>query len=428
MLASGGIQVRTSNNYQIPKYWTAAEMLRSFFYSFFLVFFFFLCIFADIMKNLLRTIIVMLLVCVSASVNAKDVTVVNVKKYGAKGDGTLCTKAINKAIAKAPAGGIVVFPAGKYLTGTIHLKSYLTIRFEEGAEIIGTTDLDAYDCYHPTVDMTRYDTGAGTRNANLTGDERWTKALILGQNIEDVVIEGKGVIDGQHVEDSLGEESMRGPHGILIAESKNVRLDGFAIRRASNYAVLGYTLENCVVNGLEICEGWDGVHIRGGKNLRITNCDIKTGDDAIAGGYWENMTIDGCKLNSSCNGIRMIEPSTNLFIRNCSIYGPGVYAHRTSKEQHRTGTIYGIVLEPGAWGDAPGHTENVRIENVTVDRVLSPLVYSMGEDNTCSGLFVDGLKATHVTFNTTPLNRQDCVRMWDNIQIRNMSVTMDLEK
>lgn len=346
-------------------------------------------------------------------------------RYGAKGDGkTINTQAFRKAIEKTPEGDTLLIPAGRYITGTIHLKSHITLILQEGAELIANTDLDDYDCYHPTKDMTRYDTGAGTRNANLTGDERWTKALILGQNIESTTITGGGTIDGGHLEDPLGEESMRGPHTILIAESKNIRVENIKIRRASNYAVLGYELENSVFDSLDIEEGWDGVHIRGGENLVISNCDIKTGDDAVAGGYWKNMTITGCQLNSSCNGIRMIEPSTNLTISDCHIYGPGKFAHRTSREEHRTGTIYGIVLEPGAWGYAPGHTENVVIRNVTIDRLLSPLVYSMGEDNTCSGLTVDGLRATHITYNTTPLNRQNCVKMWDNIDIRGMKVLM----
>lgn len=353
--------------------------------------------------------------------------VIDVTQQGVVGDGTtLNTQAFNRVIQDAPEGAVILVPAGKYLTGTLHLKSHITLRLDSLAEIIGTTDLDAYDHYKPTKDMTRYDTGAGSVNANLTGDERWTKALVLGQNLEDVVIEGKGTFNGQHVTDSLGEESMRGPHTILLAESRNISLKDFRIDCAANYAVLGYELNETKIDGLTIHEGWDGVHIRGGENLLIEHCDIQTGDDCIAGGYWTNMLIRDCRLNSSCNGIRMIEPSENLIIQDCSIYGPGVYYHRTSGPVKRS--IYGIVLEPGAWGDAPGHTENVLIKDCQIDNVLSPVVYSMGENNTCSGLTIDGLKATHITYNTTPLNRQDCVRMWDNICIKDLSITMDKEE
>ena len=58
--------------------------------------------------------------------------------YGAKNNGSkIATEAIKKAIAAASAkgGGTVYFPAGKYLTGPIHLKSNITIFIDAGALI-----------------------------------------------------------------------------------------------------------------------------------------------------------------------------------------------------------------------------------------------------------------------------------------------------
>ncbi|MGM9802828.1 MAG: glycosyl hydrolase family 28-related protein [Muribaculaceae bacterium] len=374
------------------------------------------------MRNLATIVMVVFAAFAVNAGNAGSETVL-VNKCGAKGDGVkIDTKAINKAISKAPKGATVIVPPGKYLTGTIVLKSDITFEIAEGAELIGVDDIDAYESYVPTRDMSRYDTGEGTRNSNMASDSRWTKALILGVGLNNVRITGSGTINGKHVSDSLGEEGMRGPHGLILAECSNVSVENVNITCASNYAVLGYELVDCTFSGMTITEGWDGIHIRGCENVAISNCDISTGDDAIAGGYWKNMKIDGCRLNSSCNGIRMIEPSTDVEIGNCSIKGPGRFPHRTSGAAKRTGTIYGIVLEPGAWGDAPGHTENVYIHDVAIDNLLSPIVYSMGEDNTCSGLTIENVVATHITYNTTPLNRQDCVRMWDNITIKNMVV------
>ena len=98
-------------------------------------------------------------------------TEVNITKFGAKGDGKkVATKAINKAIEKAENGAKVVIPAGKYLTGTIVLKSNITLEIEEGAELIGVDDIDAYSSYKPTRDMSRYDTGEGTRNSDMASD------------------------------------------------------------------------------------------------------------------------------------------------------------------------------------------------------------------------------------------------------------------
>ena len=244
--------------------------------------------------------------CSNTSDNA-EAQVIEISAYGAQSDTvTNNAEAINKAIAEAPEGAVVKIPAGQYMTGTIHLKSNVTLMLDEGAELMGSRNLDDYDNYEPTHDMSRYDTGEGTRNANLASDERWTKALILGVGVENATICGKGTINGRHVVDSLGEESMRGPHTIIIAESKNVKIEGLHIRCSSNYAVLGYELVDSEIDGLTIEEGWDGVHIRGCENVVIKNCDIKTGDDAIAGGYWKGMKIENCRLNSSFKRIERI--------------------------------------------------------------------------------------------------------------------------
>lgn len=361
-------------------------------------------------------------------------TVIDVTKYRAKTDGrTLCTEAINRAISKAPEGAVVRFPAGRYLTGTIHLKSGITLCIDEGAEILGSPNIDDYDSYIPTKDMSRYDTGAGTRNANVTTDARWTKALILGVGCDDVCIKGKGTVNGQHIEDSLGEESIRGPHTILLAECDNVTVEGISITQASNYAVLGFELQEADFSNLHITQGWDGIHVRGGGKITIENCVIETGDDAIAGGYWDRMSISNCTLNSSCNGVRIIEPCKEVKIDHCNIYGPGKYPHRTRLEPAQrqsasylpTGQdlIYGVVIEPGAWGDAPGDTEHVGIYYTKIDNTWAPVAYSMGDNNNCDMLEMFHVEGTHIRGVAQPVNRQDCVKSWAVMKLSDVVVS-----
>jgi polygalacturonase len=67
----------------------------------------------------------------------------DVTAYGAKGDGTtLNTDAIAKAIAacNAAGGGRVVVPAGRFLTGAVHLKSNVNLHLAEGATLLFSTD------------------------------------------------------------------------------------------------------------------------------------------------------------------------------------------------------------------------------------------------------------------------------------------------
>ena len=87
------------------------------------------------------------------------------------------------------------------------------------------------------------------------------------------------------------------------------------------------------------------------RNVNLLNCQFYTGDDSVAGSYWDNAVISGCTLNSSCNGIRLIGPARHLIVNNCLFYGPGQQPHRTS---NRTNNLSGIILQPGAWDRTEG--------------------------------------------------------------------------
>ena len=67
----------------------------------------------------------------------------NVRDFGAKGDGTtLDTEAIQKAI---DAGGMVYFPPGIYLSGTLYLKSDGGLDLSPGAHLLASPDRKDYN-------------------------------------------------------------------------------------------------------------------------------------------------------------------------------------------------------------------------------------------------------------------------------------------
>ena len=179
-----------------------------------------------------------------------------------------------------------------------------------------------------------------------------------------------------------------------MAGCKRMTFDGFSVKRSANYAFLGYQIEKSQFHNLYIEGGWDGIHIRGAKRVEISRCEMHTGDDAIAGGYWERMSINHNVLNSSCNGIRMIMPSVQLDIIDNEIYGPGKFEHITS---HRTRSEAAINLEPGGWGKAPGRMDKIRILRNKVACVLTPLCVTLSDDNTMGTLLVEDLQAHGVT-------------------------------
>lgn len=358
----------------------------------------------------------------AAKTAQSQTTDLSILAFGAVPDGvTDCTQAFNAAIkacseltaqhaqptssqpATNPAKARIVVPKGQYLTYTIELLSNVELYLEEGAEIIGGPDPEKYRSFVPKRDMSQYDSGDGTVNQNNSKDERWNKALILANDTENITLSGPGKINGMHLFDPLGEEHMRGPHTVIFGDCRNVILQGIHITCAANYAFMGYALQNAVFQQVTITEGWDGIHIRGGENVVINGCHFETGDDAIAGGYWTNMVISGCYLNSSCNGLRMIMPSKDVLITGCTFEGPGRYPHRTSGAARRTNMLFGMVFEPGGWGAAPGVMEGITVTGCTTKNVSSPIGVSVSSECEARDLTVSHLTATGTYGTLSPI-------------------------
>ncbi|MBN1816990.1 MAG: right-handed parallel beta-helix repeat-containing protein [Sedimentisphaerales bacterium] len=311
----------------------------------------------------------------------------NIREYGAVGDGkTLDGPAIQKAIeaCSQAGGGQVLFPPGRYLSGTIHLKSHTTLFFEAGSRLIGTTDLSQYR--QPAVPDFMPEAQWG----------KWHRALILAEGCKEIAIAGAGVIDGNKVFDPTGEEKMRGPHTFVFVDCRDVTVRDVTFLDSANYAIFFQVSDAVEIRNVKFIGGWDGVHFRGAperdcKNVSIIGCQFFTGDDSIAGRYWNKTLISDCLINSSCNGIRLIGPAEHLIIHDCLFYGPGVRPHRSSD---RTNMLAGINLQPGAWDATRGRLDDVVISDITMHNVSTPFHFSLKSGNTAGRITVDRVTAT----------------------------------
>lgn len=231
----------------------------------------------------------------------------NIKKFGAKGDGkTLDTNAINKTIETASknGGGTVFFPAGTYLSFSIHLASNITLYLDNGATILAADPAihkGKYDSFEPNEFDMYQD----------FGHSHWKNSLMWGIGIENFAIVGQGKIDGKGLSkrspgpnkprtegetptsmkgnvSPLGETSPLkemeglGTKAIALKLSKNITLKDFTIFQGGHFALLATGVDNLTIDGLRVDTNRDGFDIDACRNVRISNVYVNSpNDDAI---------------------------------------------------------------------------------------------------------------------------------------------------
>jgi polygalacturonase len=273
----------------------------------------------------------------------------NVMDFGAVADGkTYCTPAIQKAIddCAAAGGGRVIFPAGKYLTNALFLKSNVHVEVEAGATLLFTTDFDSV----PTIE------------GRWEGIDRkvWA-SLFTGLDLENISITGQGTIDGQgkawwdafrivkkmRKEMGLTEREPENPagaplkysgrpHMINLYRCKHVLISGIKIQNSPSWNIHPVLCDDLIIDGVNIwapadSPNTDGIDPDSCKNVRISNCTISVGDDCIVikSGYRykedgvssENIAVTNCVFYSGHCGVGIGSETSggvkNVVASNC---------------------------------------------------------------------------------------------------------------
>ncbi len=300
----------------------------------------------------------------------------NVLDFGAKADGTtLNTIAIQNAIdACNKTGGVVIFPSGKYLTGTIYLKSNVSLYLQNGAIILGSADLKDYPENIPDYQSLR--------------KGKIKRALIYAERYENITIKGEGTIDGQGAffkeptDKNVSSYSVR-PHVIWMIQSKNISIEGIKLKNSALWMQHYIACENLYIHNIEVYnhanKNNDMIDINGCKDVIISDCRGDTDDDGITIKSThampnENITITNCIISSHCNAIKCGTESNagfkNITISNCII--------RPSKDKEpiygEAEGISGIALEVVDGAEMSG----VHISNIVMDGPQVPLFIRLG--------------------------------------------------
>jgi hypothetical protein len=285
--------------------------------------------------------------------------VTNVSEYGASPDAngiqTLSFQAAINATFES-GGGTILVPAGRYHIGTLSLRSNVTLHLESGAVLVGSADLTDYP-----LDFGGFTDAVGQRRG---------RCLICAVDARRVAISGRGVIDGNG--GAFARDLDDRPFLLRFIRCSDVSVTDVSLRDAAAWVSHFMECERVALRGVTIRSrvnaNNDGIDIDACRNVRISDCDIDTGDDAVCiksttGGPCRNVTVSQCLLKSDWAALKLGTESAgdfqNIIFSHCVIYDT-------------TGGGLKVITTDG------GRLENLLVTDLVMHRVSGPIFMQLG--------------------------------------------------
>ncbi len=229
----------------------------------------------------------------------------NVLDFGAKDDNkTNNTRAINAAIEAASknGGGTIFFPAGEFLSFTIHLKSKITLYLGQGAVLIGDKEANSKGYVLPGKD-------AWYKEFLDFGHNYWKNSLIYGDSLHDVTITGQGMIWGKGLSTSDKPDIQGSGNKVIgLKNCLNVTKRDISILHGGHFCILATGVDNLTLDNVRADADRDAFDIDCCKNVHISNCTINSPTD------------DGLCLKSSF-ALGYARVTEHVTITNCQVFG-----------------------------------------------------------------------------------------------------------
>ncbi len=246
----------------------------------------------------------------------REFVTLNVKEFGAKGDGVSDdTKYIQAAILACPKDSRVLVPAGTYRITSLFLKSHIRIELEKGAELRAITERSAYPKFPGLIES--YDETdeyyLGTWEGNPLP---MFTAIITGIDVEDVILYGEGTINGNASAENWWKNPkvMVGafrPRMFFVNHCKDIILQGVKFCNSPSWTLhpffskkLGFY--DLKIENPSVSPNTDGLDPESCKDVEVAGVRFSLGDDCIA-----------VKSGKIYMGRKHKTPSENIHIYQC---------------------------------------------------------------------------------------------------------------
>ena len=299
-------------------------------------------------------------------------TVFNVRTYGAKGDGkAIDSPAINKAIAAAASGaggGTVLFPAGTYLSRSIHLKSNVTLQLSSGATVRAAAS--GMDAPEPNAFSQWQD----------FGHSHFHNALMWGDGVHDVTITGAGTIDGAGLIRDNKVPNGVGDKALSLKLCSNIHVNGVTFTRGGHCAILFNGCHDLSFLNIKVLTDTerDGINVINSWNVEIGNSVVRSVDDAVVlkSDFALGRTFPSFNIHVHDTTILSTENNATQFgSETCGDFHDVTFDHLNILGAGKAGI--GIVSMDGS------NIRHITYSNITMTKTADPIYLKIGDRHSC---------------------------------------------
>jgi polygalacturonase len=351
----------------------------------------------------------------------------NIVKYGAKSDGVfLNTTAINNAIndCNRKGGGIVVIPAGFWLTGPIVLKSNVNLHLQKNALLQFSSDFNQYPLvegnWEGAPQMRNQSPISATKATNIaiTGfgivdgngdawrmvkkdkltETQWKKKVESGgvlsadkktwypseKSLKGSTMNGAGVITpSKTMADYESVKDFLRPNMVVLTSCDKVLLEGVTFQNSPAWNLHPLMTTNLTVRNVYAKNPWyaqngDGIDVESCSNVLVESSTFDVGDDGICiksgrdeagrqrGMPTQNLIVRNCTVYHAHGGFvigsEMSGGVKNMFVSNCSFIGTDI-GLRFKTNRGRGGIVENVFIK------------NINMKDIAAEAILFDMYY-----------------------------------------------------